>query len=466
MSDKNLRDEERAEEELNIDVAALENSEEALPESATENTDTAEVEKELKGDLNGDGKVDEDESDIHAALKNLENRTIEPPKKRKYGWVGYVFLGAVIAIGIWLIFKIVGDAGDAKSLGEALAGGNWIFGLISIGVLLIILFSEWMKYSIIMRTTTGKFNLRSSLKVGLLGKFYDNVTPFAVGGQPMQIYYLHKKGFSGGVSSAVVLIKYFAQMFCYTVISLIIMACNTGVLDRIDSTWQTIITVGAWIGLVVNMFLPLMIVTFAIVPKFARWLASAVVGLGAKIRIVKDKQATMAKAEKVVSDFRTGFKIMSRKPLNLIALVLFCLAEVILTFSLPYFIMRAYSALPAEGGFTLYMTVVALNVYCTQAVAVIPTPGNSGAIEGVLASAYKAIAITSLSWALFTWRFAIYYIYIVIGMGLIIYELIRKIYRARKAKKKFLAEAADNAADSPADGADETDLTGKNDEEA
>ncbi len=466
MSEKNLREEdESAEEELNINTAASENSGEALPENTEGN---AEATEELKADLNDDGKVDDEEADIHAALKNLENRTIEPPKKRKYGWVGYVFLCGVIAVGIWLIFKIVGDAGDAKSLGEALAGGNWIFGLISIGVLLIILFSEWMKYSIIMRTTTGKFNLRSSLKVGLLGKFYDNVTPFAVGGQPMQIYYLHKKGFSGGVSSAVVLIKYFAQMFCYTVISLIIMACNTGVLDRIDPTWQTIITVGAWIGLVVNMFLPLMIVMFAIVPKFARWLASAVVGLGAKVRIVKDKQATMAKAEKVVSDFRAGFKIMSRKPLNLIALVLFCLVEVMLTFSLPYFIMRAYSALPTGEGFTLYMTVVALNVYCTQAVAVIPTPGNSGAIEGVLASAYKAIAITSLSWALFTWRFAIYYIYIVIGMGLIIYELIRKIYRARKAKKNFLAEAANSPADgaAPADGADETEPSGENDEKA
>jgi len=441
MSDKTLReDDESAEEELNINIAASEDSgavkEETFPEKTEVNP---EGEEEIKADLNGDGKVDEDESEIDDALKNLENRTIEPPKKRKYGWVGYVFLCAVIAVGIWLIFEITKDIdGDAKSLGDALAGGNWLFGVLSVGVLLVILFSEWMKYSIIMKTTTGKFNLRSSLKVGLLGKFYDNVTPFAVGGQPMQIYYLHKKGFSGGESSAVVLIKYFAQMFCYTLVSLVIMASNTGVLDRIDPTWQTIITIGAWIGLVVNMFLPLMIVTFAIVPKFARGLASLVVGLGAKLRIVKDKQATMAKAEKVVSDFRAGFKIMSRKPLNLIALVLFCLIEVTLTFSLPYFVMRAYSALPAGGGFTLYMTVVALNVYCTQAVAVIPTPGNSGAIEGVLASAYKAIAVTSLSWALFTWRFAVYYIYIVIGMGLVIYELIRKIYRARKKKKQEL----------------------------
>ncbi|MDE7168123.1 MAG: flippase-like domain-containing protein [Clostridia bacterium] len=455
MSDKEIRDGEVAEtelEQLNTEAASEDTAEEVNPASEAE---------EVTADLNGDGTVDEDESEIDEALKSLDTKTIEPPKKHKFGWLGYVFLCGVIAVGIWLIFKIVGDAGDTKSLGDALAGGNWIFGLIAVGVLLVIMVSEWMKYSVIMKTTTGKFHLRSSLKVGLLGKFYDNVTPFAVGGQPMQIYYLHKKGFSGGVSSAVILIKYFAQMFSYTIVSLLIMACNTAVLGRIDPTWQTIITVGAWIGLVVNMFLPLMIIAFAIVPKFARGLASLVVGLGAKIKIVKDKGATMAKAEKVVSDFRAGFKIMSRKPLNFIILLFLCLLEVILTFSLPYFVMRAYSALPSDGGFELYMIVIALNVYCTQAVAVIPTPGNSGAIEGVLVSAYVAIAATSLSWALFTWRFAVYYIYIVIGMGLVIFELIRKIYRARKARKGALNPPLENTEES-----NQTEITENGDEEA
>ena len=428
------------------------------------NTDNTASETEVvQADLNGDGVVDEDESEIDEALKSLDTKTIEPPKKHKFGWVGYVFLGVVIALGIWSIFKITADIdGDAKSLSVALSGGNWVFGLIAVGVLLLILFSEWMKYAIIMKTTTGKFHLRSSLKVGLLGKFYDNVTPFAVGGQPMQIYYLHKKGFSGGVSSAVILIKYFAQMFCYTLVSLLFMACNTGVLDRIDPTLRIVIIVGAWIGLVVNMFLPVMIVLFAILPKFSRKLASLVVGLGAKVKIVKDKEATMAKAEKVVSDFRAGFKIMSRKPLNLIGLIVFCLLEVLLTFSLPYFVMQGYSALPKDGGFELYLTVVALNIYCTQAVAIVPTPGSSGVIDAALAGAYVAIAVTSLSWALFTWRFAIYYIYIIIGMGLVIFELIRKIYRARKARKK----RAEYAPSEDTDGQlNQTEITGNGDEE-
>lgn len=375
---------------------------------------------------------------IDEELKSLEVAEIAPPKKKKYGWVGYVFLALMIAIGIWLIFKIVGDmGGDVISLGEAIAGGDLAFALISLIVLLTILFCDWMKYSVIIKTTTGKFNLRTALKVQLLGKFYDKVTPFAAGGQPMQIYYLHKKGFSGGVSSAVVLIKYFAQMFCYTVISLLIMLCNTRVLNLLDTTWHTLISVAAWIGLVANMLIPLMIVLFAIIPKFARALVSLIVTVGFKLRIVKDKEAAAGKAEKVVSDFRTAFAIMSKNPLNLFALIALCVVEICLSFSFPYFIMRSFSALPSDGGFAAFISVAALNVYATQSVTVIPSPGNAGAIDGVGTIAFLAIASTAaLSWVIFCWRFAVYYIYLIIGVGILSFEFIRKIVRQRKAAKQ------------------------------
>lgn len=373
------------------------------------------------------------------ALKNFDGRTIEPPKKKKYGWIGTLFLLAVIALGIFLMFKIVNDADEeAKSLAEVIAGGSWQFALVTLAVIVVILTCDWFKYAVVMKTTTGKLNLRSSLKVAFLGKFYDNVTPFAAGGQPMQIYYLHKKGFSGGISSAVILIKYFAQMFCWTLASLVLMACNTGVLSKLnDPSWETLIMVSAWIGLVINMFLPTFIILFALLPKFARKTASAVVGLGAKMKIVKDKEKTLAKAEKVVSDFRSGFIIMSHHPLNFIVLLLLCLTDVLLTFSLPYCMMKTFNALTEESGFLTVFSVMALNVYAAQSVTIIPSPGNSGAMEGVVTKAFSAVAGTSvLFWVVFTWRFAVYYIYIIIGLGITVFEFIRRLVRARRQKRQ------------------------------
>ncbi len=372
------------------------------------------------------------------ALKKLEDRVIEPPKKKKFGWLGSVFLLAVIALGIYLMLRIIWDMGmEVKSFGELIRSSDWRFALITLAVLLTILVCDCMKYAVIMKTTTGKLNLRSSVKVAFLGKFYDNVTPFAAGGQPMQIYYLHKKGFSGGVSGAVVMIKYFAQMFCWTLVSLLLMACNTGVLANLgDGAWETLIMVGAWIGLFINMLLPLMIVLFALLPKFARAIVYFFVNIGHKIKIVKDKEKTMASAEKVVADFHAGFVIMSRKPLQFIALLLLCLVDVVLTFAFPYFIMRTFSALSSESGFTVMLSVMALNVYAAQSVTVIPTPGNAGAMEGVVTKAFSAIAASALFWVVFTWRFAVYYIYIIIGIGLTVFEFIRGIVRKCRQKRE------------------------------
>lgn len=372
------------------------------------------------------------------ALKKLEDRVIEPPKKKKFSWLGSVFLLAVIALGIYFMLRIIWDMnGEVTSVSALVASSDWRFALITLAVLLTILICDCLKYAVVMKTTTGKLNLRSSMKVAFLGKFYDNVTPFAAGGQPMQIYYLHKKGYSGGVSGAVVMIKYFAQMFCWTIVSLLLMACNTGVLSNLgDRAWETVIMVGAWIGLVINMLLPVMIVLFALLPRFARAVVGFFVKIGNKIKIVKDREKTMAKAEKVVADFHAGFVIMSHKPLQFILLLLLCLVDVVLTFAFPYFIMRTFSALPEDSGFTVMLSVMALNVYAAQSVTVVPTPGNAGAMEGVVTKAFSAIAESALFWVVFVWRFAVYYIYIVIGLGLTVFEFIRGIVRASRRKRE------------------------------
>ena len=348
--------------------------------------------------------------DAEEALRNFDGREVAAPKKRKYGWVGTLLLLAVIGLSIWMMLEIVMVNGDeAKSLGEILSASSWQFALVSVAVILVIMICDCIKYEIVLITTTKKRNPATAIKVAFLGKFYDNVTPFAAGGQPMQIYYLHKKGISGGISSAVILIKYMVQMCVYCLVSLVFMAAGTGVVNTLAGTERTVIIVFGWIGLAVNMILPLAVLLFAVLPKFAKALASFIVGIGHKIKIVKDKEKTMAKAEAV---------------------------EVLLTFSFPYFMMKTFSGLTADDGFTVLLQVMTMNIYVIQAVAIIPTPGNTGAMEGLGALAFSAFVTGSIQfWSMFGWRFAVYYVYIVVGLGITIFDFIRRLVRAKRNKK-------------------------------
>lgn len=253
----------------------------------------------------------------------------------------------------------------------------------------------------------------------------------------MQIYYLHKRAlYSGGEASAVVLVKYFFNMTSMCLVSLLVMACNTHVLGAIEVDWARIlIHVAAWVGIAVNMFLPLMVLFFVIFPKFATKLATFVIGIGFKIKIVKNKEEALAKALKTVTDFRAAFKLMAKKPKEFIALVLLCLAEDCLRFALPFFIMKMFNGLGADAGFAELIKVMALNVFVTQSVCIIPTPGNSGAIESIGTIAFTAVLTNTgvLGWSVLVWRFFVFYIYIIIGIGLaieqFIYDLRFKICR-------------------------------------
>lgn len=434
----NLTGEKTDGEEISAGITEAEKTETPQTEESAE-VNTQASETQTSDTENADTQTSEED-----AFKDFGSATVEPPKKKKYGWIGTVLLLVAIGLGIWAMFGITHEVADAETtpIWTLVRQSSWVFALICLAVLLGILAFDWLKYSVIMKATTGKFSPRTSLKVQLLGKFYDNVTPFAVGGQPMQIYYLHKKGYSGGVSSAVVLIKYFCNMTCMCLVSLLLMACNTHVLGAIETDWvRVLIHVAAWVGLAVNMFLPLMVLFFVIFPKFSQKLASFVIGAGAKLKIVKDKEKTMAKALKTVNDFRAAFKIMAKKPAEFVALILFCLIEECLRFALPFFVMKMFNGLGSEAGFSTMITVMALNVFVTQSVCIIPTPGNSGAIESIGTIAFTAV-ITNLGvlgWSVLVWRFFVFYIYIIIGIGITVFEFIRKLVRGKRQKSQTSA---------------------------
>lgn len=433
--------------EEKTDVTDNTEAEEIVAEEITEAAEAETAENSPQSEETSEEETSEADADItdeNDAFKNFGGATVEPPKKKKYGWVGTVLLLIAIGLGIWAMFGITREVADAETtpIWTLVRQSSWVFALVCLAVLLGILVFDWLKYVVIIKATTGKCRPLISLKVQLLGRFYDNVTPFAVGGQPMQIYYLHKKGYSGGVSSAAVLIKYFCNMICMCFVSLLLMACNTHVLGAIETDWvRVLIHVAAWVGLAVNMFLPLMVLFFVIFPKFAQKLASLVIGAGAKLKIVKDKEKTMAKALKTVTDFRTAFKIMAKKPAEFVALLLFCICDECLRFALPFFVMKMFNGLGTEAGFSTMITVMALNVFVTQSVCIIPTPGNSGAIESIGTIAFTAVITNAgvLGWSVLVWRFSVFYIYIIIGIGITVFEFIRKLVRNKKQKRQSSA---------------------------
>ncbi|MGN1041106.1 MAG: YbhN family protein [Candidatus Fimimonas sp.] len=389
---------------------------------------------------------------FQSAMENFNQKEVPTEKpKKKNGWLSFVVLLIAIAIGVFLIIKMSAEIGsEQKSFAEVFSSVQLNNALLAVSALVLMLTLDIVKFVIIIHATTNKLRLGISSKVSLWGRYYDNITPFAAGGQPAQIIYLHQKGFSGGLSSAVVLIKYFFNTFIWLAVGCVAMAGNTSVLQSVSN--GNVLKIAGWVGWALNMLVPVAILSFVVMPKLATKITSGLIFVGHKLKIVKNKEKTMQKALNTVQDFRSSFIIMAKRPLHMALLVVTCVAEISLTFAFPYFVIKMFNGFAVDEGFATMFSVMGLNAFATLGASVIPTPGSSGAVEGMITMAFSNIAGSTLMWVTFTWRFAVFYLYIIIGLGITIFNFVRNFVRARKAKASegiATQEVGESAAETP-----------------
>ena len=86
---------------------------------------------------------------------------------------------------------------------------NWWLILPAVICFLVAITCEIRKYVVMMKELDEKdYNHQKARTVArrtvLLGKYYDNITPAAIGGQPFQIYYMRKNsGLKKGASTSI-----------------------------------------------------------------------------------------------------------------------------------------------------------------------------------------------------------------------------------------------------------------------
>lgn len=388
----------------------------------------------------GDRKVTERQKRRNQQFQNaVENfRSKQAPERlqpKKHRWVTPLVLLLSVGIGLVLIFQMPSMFGEEQlSFVEVFSSVKPQNVLLAVGALAAILLLDVCKYVVTLHATTRTLRPLVSVKTSLLGRYYDNITPFASGGQPMQIYYLYTKGYSAGLSSAVVMIKYFFNTTAWLAVAFVAMVCNKQVLSPVSN--GNVLLIAGWTGWALNMCVPVFMVLFVAMPKLAKRITAWIIHVGFKLKIVKNKEAAMHRALSAVRDFRSSFVIMAKRPLHLVLLTLCCVLELSLSFAFPYFIIRMFNGLQTDAGFATMFQVMALHAFASFAASVVPTPGNSGALEGLITTAFSSIAGATLMWVIFTWRFSVYYIYILIGVGITAFNLVRNVVRSRRAKKK------------------------------
>ena len=401
----------------------------------TENSDTSDVGGEKLTAAQEDAVLSDKEKKEGAYSED------DLKKRRRRNMISFIVSLLIIGCVVYLLFELSNtlEQGDSATFYDLLDGMNWWYLLIAVGLFIIMYAADTIKYTLLGRSYGHKLGIAKDMKVALIGKYYEAITPFATGGQPMQIYYFYKNGMSGSKSTSITMVKYAVQMLAVTVVAAIVMGLGVGKLGMIENeiTRNTILICG-WVGFGINAFIPVFVTFIVFCPRAVSWVINLFVRLLYKIKIIKNADKLETKIRQWVDDFAVFSQFVYKKPLTFLLLFVLCLFEPIIQFIIPYFVLVAMcgtEVMGMEGGALLF-SVMVLSMYATYAAAFIPTPGNSGAVESVFMLAFTVVAESVLFWYVLVWRFLLYYIYVFLGVGMNVYDLVGNFRRERKRRMK------------------------------
>ena len=333
--------------------------------------------------------------------------------KKTVGVILFILLNAVV-ISV-TAFSEFGNSENAAELSEVRL--NWWFLIPAVACFVVAISFEISKYTMMIRRLAVTNELTNketksvrknapkvSRRTVLLGKYYDSVTPAAIGGQPFQIFYMRRNsGLPGGASTSIPIVGMIANQ-----IGFLLIAIPCFVLSGIAYSKPALI-VTAWIGLLFYAFWPVMIVGVSFFPKATTKFLKFLVRILAKIRLIKNREATLKKIEHEVDEYAKSVKLILKTRGLFLQVVGLSVLFNALILAIPFFVLTAF------GGNINLIDCFILTVAVTSAVYFIPTPGNAGAAEGTFFMVFSSLSSGYIFWAMLLWRLFSYYIYIIVG---------------------------------------------------
>jgi len=299
---------------------------------------------------------------------------------------------------------------------------NWKYLLTAILCLFLFYLFKGLKNSVMCKTMTKKFHFITSMETAIVGNYYNNVTPLAVGGQPFEIYHLSKHGVHGGAAAAIPIATYFLNQIAFVLLclaSLILVSTNAfsapkALIESFGAEFRVL----ASIGITTCFIVPCLVMLFSMLPKVCARLVHLVMTLGNKLKIVKNPKETTAKTIKNVIHNTKCLKLLASKPLVFIMVFLLSILENLANASIAFFTLKFFGfSLGVQTNFFMeWLQIVQITLLLFVSVSFVPTPGNLGATDLSFFLLFSFGLTAGLAFpAMVIWRMISFYSTILIG---------------------------------------------------
>ena len=340
--------------------------------------------------------------DNETSIENQEEIKAKPANK-KVTIINFIII-AVICIGLFAYMIWVDGIDNIVSLLKQV-DYRWVLG--GVACLILHWFCDSLNLHLPLKRMYKDQPLTNSIKVGMIGLLFNNITPFASGGQPMQAYELTKTGKRVSDSVSALAMKFAITQTALVVTTIVVILFQLGFFLNImkDFLWVTIIGFG------INILAIVAVILLGVNKNIVKKIANGIIFILTKIRIIKNPDNAKEKMSKSIDNFSEQFQVMKNEKKLVLQMFIVAVVQSLAYYSITYMVYRAFG----NSGMSFWQ-IIPIQAFLLLIMMFVPTPGSGlGAEGGFLLLFNSVFKEGTINMSILFWRIYTFYLQIIVG---------------------------------------------------
>ncbi len=326
------------------------------------------------------------------------------PANKKITIINFIII-AVICVGLFIYMIKVDGIDNIKNVLQQV-DYRWVAG----GVVCLIIhwFCEALNLHLPLKRMYKEQPITNSIKVSMIGLLFNNITPFATGGQPMQAYELTKTGKRVSDSVSALAMKFAITQTALVVTTIVVALFQIGFFINMmkEYLWVTIL------GFAINILAIVAVVLLGVNKKIITKIIVGIIKFLAKIHIIKNRDEKIEKMEKSIDNFSEQFQVIKTEKKLVLKMFLVAVVQSLAYYSITYMVYKAFG----NTGISFWQ-IIPIQAFLLLIMMFVPTPGSGlGAEGGFLLLFNSVFKEGTINMSILFWRIYTFYLPILIGL--------------------------------------------------
>ena len=310
----------------------------------------------------------------------------------------------VLTIGLfWYILK----DNFSESVTLLLSSNIWYLLLVVITYIVYFFVETYLLYLLINKVNNS-YSYKLTLELNLMTKFFNGITPFSLGGQPLQVYELSKSKVRVTESLLVIVENFIVLQISMTIMSLI----SLGVCLYNGFIPTKILWILTIIGVFITIISFFMAIFMGLKIHYAKKAGKWFINILDKFHVLKNKEESYLRWTNKCDEYNTSFRILLKDKMFIIKCIFLNILYMAIFCMIPFFVFKA---LDVNINMNMFYVII-LSCFIYISASFIPIPGASVGMEYAFINYFKLIVNSSLVMpGVLLWRFVSYYIPMIAG---------------------------------------------------